>query len=301
MYLKYFGMRVFPFSLTPDTSFFYSYGHFLDAYNVLQVALHSGEGFIKITGEVGTGKTLLCRKLLNSLGQEYITAYIPNPMLTASGVYKAVLEELEIGYPHNASWHLMVKLIIQKLVKLNAMGKTMVLIVDEAQTLPHECLEAIRLLSNIETEKYKLLHVILFGQPELNTNLNQPETRQLKQRIAFSYQLQRLDRAGIDGYIAHRLMVSGYQGRPLFDQRALNNIYRASRGIPRLVNILCHKSLMLAYGRGLANISRKITKIAVADTEAVQSIPHSMRPEFVYSILGTIALVVAYYFQNALL
>ena len=160
MYKDYFGLKEEPFSLTPDTSYFYNYPDHLEALNVLQVALHMGEGFIKVTGEVGTGKTLVCRTLLNTLGDEFVTGYIPNPTLTPAALRYALADELGIEFPHNIGPHQVLKLINLRLVALRAEGKRVVLLLDEAQALPDDSLEALRLLTNLETEKSKLLQVV---------------------------------------------------------------------------------------------------------------------------------------------
>jgi len=273
MYLEHYGLREFPFSLTPDTSFFFSYGSYRDAFNTLQVALENGEGFIKVTGEVGTGKTLLCRKLLNHLeqsGGHYVTAYIPNPMLTPNALILAVAHELGLELARNAGAHHAMAAVNQKLIELNAEGKRVVLCIDEAQAMPDQTLEAVRLITNLETEKRKLLHVVLFGQPELDEHLSKPSVRQLRQRITFSYILQPIDRDGLDAYINYRLVVAGNNGDVRFEDRALTMLYKGSGGIPRLINILAHKSLLLGYGKGVKQIQPEQVKLAIADTEGAR-------------------------------
>lgn len=271
MYQEHFGLQELPFSITPDTGYFFSYGHYADALNTLLVALRSGEGFIKVTGEVGTGKTLLCRKLLNALDEsEFVTAYIPNPLVTPYGLYTAVAEELGLSMDKHYGHHQLQKMITDRLLMLTADGKRVVLCVDEAQAMPIETLEAVRLLTNLETEKYKLLQVVLFGQPELNARLNREEIRQLKQRITFSYDLQPIDADGMNSYVSHRLVVAGYQGGSLFEPVALRSLYRASRGVPRLINILSHKAMMVAYGRGDKVIADGHIKVAIKDTDDAQ-------------------------------
>ncbi|HEY5602388.1 MAG TPA: AAA family ATPase [Gammaproteobacteria bacterium] len=272
MYLEHYGMQEMPFSITPDTTFFYNYGGYHEALNVLLVALRSGEGFIKITGEVGTGKTLLCRKLLNSLGDKYFTAYFPNPCLTPEGLYIALAEELGVEYARNMGQQRVLKLITDRLIELNAEARQVVLLLDEAQSLPDNSMEALRLLTNLETEKKKLLHVVLFGQPELDERLAQSKLRQLRQRITFSFNLDSIDREGLAGYLSHRLLVAGYHGKPLFTPDALDALYRVSRGVPRLINILAHKTLMIAYGRGTSRIRNEHIRLAAEDTEGVMPV-----------------------------
>ncbi len=268
MYHKYFGLKECPFSLSPDTSYFFAYGHYANALNTLLVALRTGEGFIKVSGEVGTGKTLLCRKLMNTLGDKFKIVYIPNPQLSSYGLQVALAEEL--GLKITRYVHRLNKMITLKLLDLAREGKRVVLCIDEAQAMPEETMESLRLMTNLETEKSKLIHVVLFGQPELDELLSRRSVRQLKQRITFSYQLQPLDKAGMDAYIMHRLVVAGFQGGMIFDSKALDKLYSASRGIPRLINILSHKALMVAYGQGVRNVSEAAIVMAIRDTEDTQ-------------------------------
>ena len=297
MYLEHFALRELPFSITPDTSFFFNNAGNQQAMNVLLVALRSGEGFIKITGEVGTGKTLLCRRLLNllSVDKEFVTAYIPNPYLTPTALTMALAEELGIDCPRNLGQHRTLKLITDELIALNTDGKRVVLLIDEAQAMPEQSLEALRLLTNLETEKYKLLQIVLFGQPELDVTLAKPSIRQLRQRIAFSYTLPFMDREGVQAYLAHRLLVAGYSGSTMFVDKAIDSLYRASRGVPRLVNILAHKALMAAYGQGAKAVQLQHVSAAVADTEDVQSHKLDLRKRISYLLagIGIVALGVA--------
>jgi len=283
-------MREQPFTITPDTSFFFPYGCYMEAYNVLVIALRSGEGFIKVTGEVGTGKTLLCRKLITSLGEEFEVAYIPNPCLHPEALLMALAEELGIAIESRIGQHHLLKLINHKLMSLVSAGKQIVLCLDEAQTIPDESLEYLRLLTNLETEKKKLLQIVLFGQPELNDRLGSPSFRQLRQRITFSYDLPPIDWKGFNAYIGYRLFRSGYRGR-LFMPDAVTELYKKSRGIPRLVNILCHKSLMAAYGLGHQTINRKHIKLAVRDSECAQSWRYTRPPRLVFEILIIVAVL----------
>ena len=269
MYLQHFQLKEPPFTLTPDTGFFFNHGSHQEALNVLLVALQSGEGFIKVTGEVGTGKTLLCRQLLKVLDDSAVTAYIPNPFLNPTALRMALADELGILFARNIGQHRLLQLINERLLQISAEDKQLVLLLDEAQTMPDDSLEALRLLTNLETEKRKLLQVVLFGQPELDTRLAQRKFRQLRQRIVFSYQLQPLDRRTLGDYVRHRLHVAGYQGPTLYNRGAIRQLHRASRGIPRLVNLLCHKSLMAAYGCGAERVGRQHLLRAARDTEDV--------------------------------
>ena len=270
MYQDYFGLTEAPFSITPDTSYFYAHGHYSEALNTLLVALRAGEGFIKVTGEVGTGKTMLCRKLLNTVEARFVTAYIPNPMLTPYGLQSAVADELGLDITRHYGHHQLLKMINNRLLELTAEGKNVVLCIDEAQAMPVETMEALRLLTNLETEKEKLLQVILFGQPELDEHLNEKEVRQLKQRITFSYKLKPIDRDGMELYLIHRLGIAGYRGNNLFEANAMKSLFKASRGIPRLINILSHKSMMSAYGEGIKYVDNNNVRAAIKDTEDAQ-------------------------------
>jgi MSHA biogenesis protein MshM len=274
MYLEFFGMRELPFTLTPNTDFFIALDGHHQALEVVQLALEGGEGFIKITGEVGTGKTLICRRLLNTLGEEYVTAYIPNPFLTPDGLMLALAEELELPVEIEKGRHHMLGQINNKLISLKQAGKKVVFLLDEAQAMPEESIEALRLLTNLETESEKLLQIVLFGQPELNDLLNRDSLRQLKQRITFTYVLPVLTQEEVSSYINHRLSRSGFPGVNLFSSQAIEDIFRASAGIPRLINILAHKSLLVAYGRGDTRVGPEHAARAVEDTEDVRVEKH---------------------------
>jgi MSHA biogenesis protein MshM len=266
MYQQHFGLREAPFGITPDTSFFFTSPHSQEALNTLLIAAKSGEGFIKITGEVGTGKTLLCRKFITTLGEDFVSAYIPNPYLEPRTLMLALADELEITLAKDVDQHQLLKSITYRLMELAGQGKQVVLCLDEAQAIPVESLEALRLLTNLETEKRKLLQIVLFGQPELNKHLELNSIRQLAQRITFHYHLGPLTRDDMDYYLAHRLRVAGYTGSRMFSRAAIKGLYQASGGIPRLINIMANKSLMLAYGEGKQQVSGRHVKMAAGDT-----------------------------------
>jgi MSHA biogenesis protein MshM len=266
MYKAHFGLRELPFGLTPDTSYFFTSPHSQEALNTLLVAARNGEGFIKITGEVGTGKTLLCRKFMSTLGDGFVTAYIPNPYLEPRTLMLALADELEITLEKDVDQHRLLKAITHRLLGFAAQGKRVLLCLDEAQAIPVESLEALRLLTNLETQKRKLLQIVLFGQPELNRKLELESIRQLAQRITFHYHLGPLGRDDLEFYLAHRLRVAGFTGARMFSSAAVAKLYRASGGIPRLVNIIAHKSLMLGYGQGRQLVERRHVAAAAADT-----------------------------------
>ncbi|MFM4957026.1 MSHA fimbrial biogenesis protein MshM [Aeromonas veronii] len=269
MYLTHFGLQEAPFSLTPNTGFYYGLPPHEEALQVLNWALAQGEGFIKVTGEVGTGKTLLCRKLLSELGSEarpVRLAWLPNPHLTPAELRIALALELGLAVRDQSELDLTDR-IHRHLISLHQQGSRVVVLIDEAQALPDETLEAIRLFGNLETESSKLLQIVLFGQPELDARLAKPHLRQLRQRIGFSYCLRPLRFDETRAYLEHRLQVSGYRGAPLFAGRAMRLLWRASRGIPRLINILAQKCLMLAYGQGVRQVDSRLVRLAIRDTD----------------------------------
>jgi MSHA biogenesis protein MshM len=280
MYQEHFNLTCAPFSLTPDTHFFCQSSQHIGALNTAKICLKQGEGFIKITGEVGCGKTLLCRLLLNQLPNEtYVTAYLPNPHIRPEELARVIAKELNVDvtdFPTNH--HDAQETLLKHLIQLHQSGKTVVLLLDEAQAMPVETLEALRLITNLEAETHKLLHIILLGQPELNDKLNLAELRQLKQRIAFSYQLNPLTKAELHAYIRHRLAIAGQTYGNLFTDKAIKMIYHHSRGIPRVVNILCHKSLLTCYGLGQKMVTSKFVKIAKKDTDFAK--PYSPPKKF---------------------
>lgn len=271
MYLAHFGLLEFPFGITPDTQFIYSATAHQEALNTLLVALQGGEGFVKITGEVGTGKTLVCRRFLSMLEADVLAAYIPNPQMEPQALLASVAEELDTAI-EAADAAQTIKRINSRLLELAAAGRRVVLCIDEAQTMPAPTLESLRLLSNLETEKRKLIHIVLFGQPELDDMLAARSARQLRQRIAFHYRMPPLGRAELDRYVDHRLHVAGHRGESLFAPRARRTLYRHSGGTPRLVNILAHKAMLSAFGEGHPRVCAADVLSAVRDTEGARPV-----------------------------
>ncbi|MEO1767308.1 ExeA family protein [Thiobacter aerophilum] len=288
MYKHYFGLREAPFGITPDTAFSFASRSFQEALNTLLVAVQNGEGFIAITGEVGTGKTHLCRKFLASLDSGYVSAYLPNPYLEPRTLLFALAEELGLPLPQQADQHQALKAITRALLDYARGGKKVVLCLDEVQAMPAESLEALRLLSNLETEKRKLIQVVLFGQPELDERLSAHHLRQLKSRITFAYRLAPLSRQETEYYVAHRLSVAGYGGAPLFSRRALALLHRASGGTPRLINVLAHKALMLVFGEGRRRVEARHVVLAARDTPAAR--PVRVEPGWLWSVAAGLGL-----------
>lgn len=254
MYEAHFGLKQLPFSLSPDTALFVRLEDHEDCYQLLTHVLDTGEGFLKVVGDVGTGKTILCRRLLRFLSDDaaarerFHSVYIPNPMLSPVGLYRAVGQELGLDIPQQADNSALLEHINQKILSLAQQQRGVVIVVDEAQSLPPETLEALRLITNLETEQQKLVQVILFGQPELDELLNQNRFRQLRQRITFAHYLKPLSRTAIRQYLDFRLTQSGYNGPPLISDRAIKRLHQLSGGIPRMINVLTHKALLSAYG-----------------------------------------------------
>jgi MSHA biogenesis protein MshM len=276
MYLRHFSLREVPFSITPDTAFFYPHEGVQAALNTLLVALRSGEGFLKIVGEVGCGKTLLCRQLLRTLQDEFVTAYIPNPDMGPDDLLMALAQELDIQLLPPLSRHKVLADLQDGLLRHAQAGRPVLVCIDEAQATRMATLESLRLLSNLETEKRKLIQIVLFGQPELDTLLARPEIRQLLQRITFSDYLGTMKAERIPAYLEHRLAIASQDENTdvkLFEPDAARLLAGSSGGVPRLVNVLAHKCLMLAYGEDEHRIQARHVHLAAADTPGVRRRP----------------------------
>jgi MSHA biogenesis protein MshM len=274
MYLRHFSLREMPFAITPDTSFFYPHEGAQSALNTLVVALRSGEGFLKVVGEVGCGKTVLCRQLLSLLRDDYVTAYIPNPDMGPDDLLAALAQELSLEMPAAATRHQVLTALRDALLAHAQAGRGVVVCIDEAQAIPLRTVESLRLLSNLETEKRKLLQLVLLGQPELDEKLSRPEIRQLLQRITFSEYLGPMLAYRVPTYLAHRLGTAALDENTdlrVFEPAAATALAQYSGGVPRLINVLAHKCLMLAYGENLHRVTPRHVHLAAADTPAVRS------------------------------
>lgn len=274
MYLQHFGLKEYPFTITPDTSFYYATRSLQEALNTLLIAIQSGEGFVKITGEVGTGKTLLCRRLLKALESSCKVAFIPNPYLDPHALLMTLANEFGVAFKPDFTHHDMIDALNRKLLTFADEGRNVVVCLDEVQAMPLETLEALRLLSNLETEKRKLIQVVIFGQPELEERINHPSIRQLRQRIGFEYHLKGLQWSELGFYLSHRMHIAGYQGGMIFTPASMRLLYRYANGIPRLLNILAHKSLLSAFGRGQQGVSAEDVRAAILDTQASVKAQH---------------------------
>lgn len=299
LYLRHFGLQQTPFSLTPNTAFYVDLPQHHEALEVLTTALNVGEGFIKVTGEVGTGKTMLCRKLMNEAPEDWVIAYIPDPYLSPVELRWAFATELGLKQSDTIDNQQLVQLLQHCLVALAAEGKRVVLIIDEAQALPDDTLEALRLLTNLETEQRKLLQVVLFGQPELDKRLASYKFRQLRQRVSFSYFLRGMSYYEVQAYISARVDIAGVR-QPLFSPGALKAIWKYSRGIPRLVNVLSHKGLMLAFGENKLQVDTRHVRYAAKDTEDVRYSNAGLNPVWLGVLVSSlmIAAAAAWHFRG---
>jgi general secretion pathway protein A len=244
--LEYYGLKEPPFAITPNPRFLFFSGKHREALNHLLYGVRERKGFVQITGEVGAGKTTICRSFLEQIGENFSTALILNPVLDADHLIKAVAMEFGL-HPNGHDRLETVSLINQFLLKESEQGRDAVLIIDEAQDLTDELLEQVRLLSNLETDDRKLLQIVLMGQPELRDRLNAHRLRQLRQRITVRFHLGALSRYEISQYIQHRLHTSGSRGGPFFTAPAVWRIHQYSSGIPRLVNAVCDKALLAGF------------------------------------------------------
>jgi general secretion pathway protein A len=267
MYQSFYGFREMPFNITPDPRFLFLSPTHQEALQHLKYGVREKKGFIVLVGEVGCGKTTLCRRFLNELDPAHFdTALILNPRVTETQMLKAILTELgetKLGRSQNDLVAQMNRVLLDRIEK----GRDIVLIIDEAQNLKFEVLEQIRLLSNLETDRQKLLQIVLMGQPELKEVLARDELRQLRQRILVHYELHPLSGNDVAQYIQHRLSLAGANGRPSFTKWAVRAIHRSSGGIPRIVNNLCDKALLSAFIRESDDVNYWDVRRAAKDLE----------------------------------
>ncbi|MGB5325121.1 MAG: AAA family ATPase [Pseudomonadales bacterium] len=274
MYLDFFGLHEKPFSIAPDPRYLYMTEQHKEAMAHLLFGISEEGGFILLTGEIGTGKTTICRGLLNQLPDDVDIAFIINPRLSASEMLQSVCDDLGIDYADGASLKVLVDALNAFLLESYARGRNTILIIDEAQNLSDEVLEQLRLLTNLETSEKKLLQLILLGQPELNDKLARPNLRQLAQRVTARFHLEPLSYGEMVEYIAHRLHVAGFRGG-IFSRPALKHIYARSGGVPRLVNVICDRAMLGAYTAGLLTVEYPL--VATACKEVLQVAPSGSR------------------------
>lgn len=281
MYLDFYQLSERPFNLTPDPKFFFASESHRAALDLLLYAIEQREGFVVLTGDVGSGKTMLCRTLLERLDDKStLSALVLNPFLSEEDLLKTMLQDFGVlspgplaaaNGPPRPSKQDLIELLNRFLLNLVPVGGRAILIIDEAQNLPPATLEQIRILSNLETDKEKLLQIVLLGQLELGELLKSPRLKQLNQRISVRYQLRPLEKEEVPKYINHRLMVAGSNGQVQFSGRALNLIYKYSRGVPRLINLICDRALVGGFALQTRKISAAIVKKAVDGLELEKS------------------------------
>ena len=266
MYLDHFGLREAPFRITPHTEFFFAGANRGATLEALIYAITHDEGIVKVSGEVGSGKTMLCRMLLEKLPENVETVYLANPSLSRDEILHAIAEELRAPLLERNS-HQLLRALQDRLIDIYATGRQVVVMIDEAHAMPPETLEEVRLLSNLASNRHKLLHIVLFGQPELDDHLGESSMRQLKERITHNFALEPLRRSDIGNYLMFRIRAAGYRGPDLFTSSAIQLISKASEGLTRRVNILADKALLSAFSEDKHQIDNKQVKAAIRDAQ----------------------------------
>jgi len=269
MYLNFYGFKEIPFNLTPNAHFFFESDKHTEALSVLLYAVNQRKGFVVMTGEIGSGKTTVCRTLLNHLDTSVESALITNTHISGKDLLATILEDLGVEYQPGSKARLLSQLNHYLICKLKE-DKNVVLIIDEAQNLTPSVLEEIRMLSNLETEQEKLIQIIILGQPELRKKLALPRLEQLRQRIAVYYHLDPLTTEEALNYIRHRLRVASDSDNPYFSDEALKMIVEFSKGVPRLINQLCDSALLIGYVRDKRLIDEEIMREVIADSPMVR-------------------------------
>jgi MSHA biogenesis protein MshM len=266
MYLEHFGLRESPFRITPHTEFFFAGANRGATLEALIYAITHDEGIVKVSGEVGSGKTMLCRMLLEKLPEQVETVYLANPSLSRDEILYAIADELGAPLP-DGRVHMLLRNLQDRLLEIYSAGRQVVVLIDEAHAMPPETLEEIRLLSNLESNRHKLLQIVLFGQPELDERLSDTNMRQLKERITHNFALEPLRRSDVPAYLMFRIRAAGYHGPDLFTPGAIQLISRASEGLTRRINILADKALLSAFSEGSHQIDNKQVKAAIRDAQ----------------------------------
>jgi len=270
MYYSHFGLTQAPFKITPNTEFFFTGGNRGPILEALIYAVTHGEGIIKVTGEVGSGKTMLCHMLPARLPPHIVTVYIPNPSVSPAEILHAIAFELQLDVGRGAPRLEVMQALHDYLIKRHAEGKRVVVLVEESQSMPLATLEEIRLLSNLETRNDKLLQIVLFGQPELDDNLRQPHIRPLRERVTHSFRLEPLVQGEIREYLMFRMRAAGYRGPDLFSNSVVGHVARASHGLTRRVNLIADKALLAAFSENTHTVRTKHVEAAIRDSEFSQ-------------------------------
>jgi type II secretory pathway predicted ATPase ExeA len=268
LYLAHFGLERSPFSITPDPRFFFPGAGRADLLRAIEYSVRHQEGIVVVTGEVGSGKTMLCRKLLDALPEGLESIYLANPSLRRREITAALLRDLD-GRQRPDPLDALQQVLIARYMS----GRRVMLVVDEAHVMPHESLEQIRLLSNLETGRHKLLQIVLFGQPELDGVLLDPRMRALRDRVVERFALRALDRALVGDYLAHRMRVAGYQGETPFGPAAVRAIWDGARGLVRRINLLADKALLSAFVRNHRRVDRRDVERARLDLDGTTRAP----------------------------
>lgn len=267
---RYFQLQDLPFEQTPNVKFFCDFERYRDALEAIVHSVEKGEPIIKVIGEVGTGKTLLCRKLIDALDAKgIVTLYIHNPLLNTETLFRLIADELAIEHSATDVEYYLYKNITNQLLAYYYEGKRVVLLIDEAQTLSDASLEALRLLTNLESEHQKLIQLVLLAQPELDERLALKKFRQLKQRIAFGVQLTSLQSHQIGYYLQRRLISAGHATGDLFSPAASQMIFEVSAGVPRVINIVAYKALLASYVQGKSLVDKEAMQAAIFDSKEV--------------------------------
>jgi type II secretory pathway predicted ATPase ExeA len=288
LYLEHFGLREPPFRITPHTDFFFEGADRGATLEALLYAIQHEEGIVKVVGEVGSGKTLLCRVLIERLPQHVETIYLANPSFSRDEILYAVAEELKIEFSRERAT-IALRALQDRLIASYAEGRRTVILIDEAHAMPEETLEQVRLLSNLETSRHKLLQIVLFGQPELEEVLGLPSLRQLKDRITHSFRMRPLSQSEAANYITFRMRAAGYRGPDVFAPEAVAMIARAASGLSRRINILADKSLLSAFSQGAHAVAAKQARAAIADSEFAPPW-RARRPFAAYAAIGAAGL-----------
>jgi MSHA biogenesis protein MshM len=294
MYLEHFGLSEAPFRITPHTDFFFGGANRGATLDALIYAITHDEGIVKVSGEVGSGKTMLCRVLMERLPDKVTTIYLANPSLSRDDILYAIADELNLPIAENARTATVLRSLHTHLIDSFSEGRQVVVLIDEAHAMPVETLEEIRLLSNLESNKHKLLQLVMFGQPELNAVLSRPDMRQLKERITHNFVLEPLIHTDISGYIDFRMRAAGYKGPNLFGAEAIKGISKASLGLTRRVNIIADKALLAAFALGRHEIGPGEVATAINDCDFGDSsfaVPRFDR-RFVTGLLIVVALAI---------
>ena len=299
LYSDHFGLRESPFSIAPNPEYLYMSDRHREALAHLMYGIQGDGAFILLSGEVGTGKTTVCRCLLEQIPEEVDTAFILNPKLTAEELLAAACDDLSISYPDNASIKTLTDVVNAYLLEAHARDRRTILIIDEAQNLSIEVLEQLRLLTNLETHQRKLLQIILLGQPELLDMLTKPELRQLSQRITARFHLEALNKNEVASYIRHRLAIAGAKGH-FFSRRAVDKVFKLSEGIPRVINLICDRSMLGAYSKGEMQVTPSIVSKAAGEILGQRKTSNLDWQRFAITAIGCLTLVTSYLFFDLL-